>query len=269
MAPGIDYSRASFAQIIRAAVDDLATRGYQSEAQVDYWAMLIREAARRTTTPDHEIESVLRKHFGREYEKVINRLNRIERFGLASIEPMLHARVERGIRTAADLIKVNKTARVEQTLSRFRGWCSSVPPGGSRATDKREVASHIAKPTQRQKFEARRVAIDQGHKLAANIEEVVAIHGGAIAGVWHDRGEHDSNYDARKAHLARSGKVFLVRDSWAIKQGLVRRGAATYMDEIERPAELPFCSCKYKYLSSIRDLPEDWLTEKGREAISH
>lgn len=268
MAIGPDLSRASFQQVVRAAVADLTARGVYSEAQLDQWIMLIRQAAERTTTPDYEVEAALRRHFGREYERVINRVSRAERFTLAAINPTLHAEVERRVRMSADLIKINKAERVEKTLSRFRGWTSSIPPGGSRVVDRREVASHIAKPTTQQKFEARRVAIDQGHKLAANVEEIVALHGGAIAGIWHDRGQHDRNYDARKVHLARSGKMFLVRDSWAIKQGLVRRGAGPYMDEIERPAELPFCSCKYKYLSSIRDLPEDWLTEKGKAAIA-
>ena len=87
---------------------------------------------------------------------------------------------------------------------------------------------------------------------------------GAIAAVWHDRGEHDHGYDARPEHLARSGKLFLVRDSWAMTDGLVRKGGLQYTDEIEQPAELPFCSCTYQYVTSPRSLPDTVLTAKGR-----
>ena len=109
------------------------------------------------------------------------------------------------------------------------------------------------------------MAIDQGHKLSAAVAHVVAIGSGAIGAVWHDRGEHDHGYDARPEHLKRSGTLFLVRDSWAMTEGIIRRAGLRYTDEIEQPAELPFCSCFYEYLTSPRSLPETVLTAKGRE----
>ena len=64
---------------------------------------------------------------------------------------------------------------------------------------------------------------------------------GAIAGIWHDRGQYDRGYDARPDHLARSGTMFLIRDSWALTEGLVKKGKLGYTDEIEQPAELVYC----------------------------
>jgi hypothetical protein len=114
------------------------------------------------------------------------------------------------------------------------------------------------------KFERRRVAIDQGHKLSAAVAHVVAQGQGAIAGIWHDRGESDRGYDARPEHIARSGKLFLVRNSWAMTEGLVKKGGLKYTDEIEGVAELPFCSCWYEYVTSPREIPANLLTAKGR-----
>ena len=48
-------------------------------------------------------------------------------------------------------------------------------------------------------------------------------------------------------------------------EGIIRRAGLRYTDEIEQPAELPFCSCFYEYLTSPRSLPETVLTAKGRE----
>jgi hypothetical protein len=91
----------------------------------------------------------------------------------------------------------------------------------------------------------------------------VAHGSGAIAAIWHDRGEHDHGYNARPAHLARSGKLFFIRDSWAMTEGLVKRGGP-YTDEQEQPAELPYCSCTFEYMTSPGRIPEEFLTAKGR-----
>ena len=114
------------------------------------------------------------------------------------------------------------------------------------------------------KFEARRVAVDQGMKLASACAHVASIQAGAIAAIWMDRGVHDPSYDARPEHLKRSGTMFLVRDSWAQNDGLIRKGGLQYTDEIEQPAELVYCSCAYQYVTALRDLPDTLLTAKGR-----
>lgn len=266
-------SAKAFLDVVRAAVADLSQSGHKSEAQIETWMAAIRDAARRSMMPDVDVEAELKRHFGGVYDRLVARgrvseyVRGVGRFDVAMVKPQLRAELDRRILASADLIRLNKAAQVDKTVQRFRGWLSSVPVGGAQAIDKREVSAHIAKPTQQARFEMRRVAIDQGHKLAANVADIVATSGGAIAAIWHDRGEHDHNYDARKEHLARSGKVFLIRNSWAIEQGLVRKGAGTYTDQIEMVASEPFCSCWYEYLTSLRDLPPDWLTKKGREAI--
>ena len=168
-----------------------------------------------------------------------------------------------GFLAGVDLIKLNRQAAVAKTLQRFSGWVTSVPKGGAATAKPREVAKQILKPTKQVRYEARRVAIDQGHKLSAAVASVVALGEGAVAAIWHDRGEHDHGYNARPDHLARSGKTFLVRDSWAMKGGLVKKGSLDYTDSIEQPAELPYCSCFYEYIVSPARLPSETLTRRG------
>ena len=63
--------------------------------------------------------------------------------------------------------------------------------------------------------------------------------------------------------MAKDGRVLLVRRSaegdhageWGIPGGKVE------------PAEEPFCRCFGSYIYSVRKLPEDMVTEKGREAM--
>ena len=232
------------------------------------WQAMLRRAAKRAMIPDHQVEEQVRSYLSQIYDRTLKRHEGMARFTLASLHPSLRAELTRRIIESADLIKLNRDAQIEKTIARFQGWMTSVPPTRSKLVDRREVASKIARPSIQARYELRRVAIDQGHKLAANISDLVATHGGAIAAIWHDRGEHDHNYNARKEHLARSGKMFLIRDSWAIKNGLIKAGAAVYTDEIEKPAQLTYCSCWYEYLISLEDIPAEWLTKKGRAAIS-
>jgi hypothetical protein len=243
-----------------------------SDAQLQEWTMRLHAALEQEMPSDEETRKLLKDVLGtiyvREVERggVAKRVPDVLRYTIDRVAPELRAELDRRIFAAADLIRLNKAERVGQTLKRFSGWLSSIPPGGTAETDLRSVASEILKPTAQVKFEARRVAIDQGHKLSAAVAHVVARGEGAIAAIWHDRGEHDRGYDARPEHLKRSGKLFLVRDSWATKDGLVRPGGP-YTDDFEQPAEFPMCSCWWEWQTQPGALPETLLTAKGREWV--
>ena len=141
-----------------------------------------------------------------------------------------------------------------------------MPAGGSRVTDRRETKYDVTKSLKQLPFEERRVIIDQGHKLTSSINDVIAKDGGAIAMRWHSHWR-EINYDYRKDHKARDEKVYLIRGSWAHEKGFVKPGPAGYLDEITQPAEEPFCRCYGSYIYSVRKLPEDMVTAKGREAM--
>ena len=87
--------------------------------------------------------------------------------------------------------------------------------------------------------------------------------GGAIAAIWR---HHHVTYP-RPEHVARDGRLFLMRDSWAHKAGYVKPGANGYTDQIERPGEWVFCRCTYQWIYNLRDMPADVLTIKGREFL--
>lgn len=256
-------------ELVQAALDEIAASGYTSEAQLADWSQRLHATLEREMPSDREMQEALASALRSMYDRQINglpkRFPNVSRYTLAQINPQLRAELDRRIFAGIDLIKLNKRAATQKTLQRFAGWLSSVPRGGSAQTDRRAEVTRIIKPSAQVKYEARRVAIDQGHKLLASIDHVVAHGSGAIGAIWHDRGEHDKSYDARKEHLARSGKVFLVRDSWAIQDGLVKRGGP-YTDEVTQPAEEVFCSCYWEWVFSPRDLPREMLAEKGRTA---
>jgi len=258
-----------FRTLLLEAIDHFATNGYSSAADLQEWVARLHRSLDDELMGDPAtkalVTQVLTSVYNREVRLGIGkRVPGVSRYTLDRVAPQLRAELDRRIFASVDLIRLNRRAATEKTLQRFSGWVSSVPPGGAPQTVKREVARDVGKSVATLKFEARRVAIDMGHKLSSAVSATVAMGEGAIAATWMDRGAHDKSYNARPEHLARSGKLFLVRNSWAISDGLIKKGGLMYTDEIEQPAELPYCSCTYTYVVSPRALPPELLTAKGR-----
>lgn len=262
----------TYAETITAAINDLAENGY-SETRLSYWQREIRAAAERSFRTMAQMEADLKAAMGAIYRRMIDNGGAakfhpgVGRFTLDRLKPELRLALERRQTASRELIKLNREESMLREQRRLAGWASSIPPGGTDQVARAKLKAEIKKPLASLPFEERRVIIDQGHKLAANINLVIAEGGNAIAAKWHDRGKTDRHYDARPEHLARSGKIFLIRGSWALEAGLIKP-VNGYTDEIEQVAELPFCSCWYEYFYNLRQLPFDMLTKKGETALA-
>jgi hypothetical protein len=261
----------NYYSILTAAVNDMAEHGFDSVERVKYWQDQLQAAAQDTILSDAQMEAMLRGGIRAIYLRLVDRgtlLQRhpgISRFTLERLRPHLHSELDRRIMASADLIKLNRKQSVEQTLRRFAGWSTSLPPGGTAQVDRIKQKQVIRKSLAQLPFEARRVLIDQGHKLTSAINSVVARDGGAIAGRWHSHWRQ-ANYNFRPDHKERDGLVYAVRGSWALAGGLMTAGAG-YTDQITQPAEEPFCRCAYTYLYHLRQLPPDMLTKKGQSEL--
>ena len=262
-----------FFVVVQRAVADISEAGFDSEGRVAFWMEELRKSANTYLMSEQEMTERLRDALGAIYSRLIDKgqiaryHSNIGRFTVEKLKPHLRAELDRRILASADLIKLNRQESIDATLRRFQGWSTSIPAGGSKATDKRDTAATIKKSMQSMPFEARRVIIDQGHKLTAAINEIVASDGGAIAARWRSHAG-ELNYNARPDHAKRNNHVFLIRDSWAQKAGLVKVGKDGYTDQIEQPAEFVYCRCFYVYLYAVSDLPDDMVTEKGRAELA-
>ena len=265
-------SRSRFYEVVAEAVADFVEHGFDSQERLERWLAKLRQAALQALVPEHELVAYLRESLTRAFQgatstAVLERKHRgIPTFTLERIKPTLRAELDRRILASANLIKLNREASVQRTLQRFSGGATSIPIGGTDITNRRETAEHVRRSISGLPFEERRVVIDQGAKLASAINDIVARDGGAIAMVWHHitPGPH---YQSRKEHLARDGKVFLIRDSWALKDGLIRPAGRKYLDQIDQPGEAIFCSCWGTYMYVPSALPPDMWTDKGRRMI--
>ena len=261
--------RKSFYTILTEAVSDITDHGFDSQKRINEWMELLRDSAEAALTSKRTMDKMLRDGLTSIYRRLIDQGQIIQRHPgvnlrtIKDIKPALRAELDRRIMASADLITLNREVAVNKTLARFSGWSTSIPKGGVENSKKTKTKKEIRKALASLPFEERRVLIDQGQKLAASLSEIVANDGGAIAGIWHSRWRQQ-NYDYREQHKERDGEIYLVRDSWAAKAGLVK---GKYYDQVEGVAELPFCRCYMTWLHGLGSLPKSSLTTKGVERL--
>jgi len=271
----VERSKKGFYDTITEAVRYFSEHGFVSAERLEFWVRELRLAAERSMIPTYVMEEQLRATFGSIYRRMVERGGiakyhpGIGHFTLQQVQPRLRAELDRRILSSSQLIKLNRVEAIEKTIRRFSGWATSIPAGGSDVVDKRETKDDVRKALASLPFVERRCNIDQGHKFIANLNSILATDGGAIAGRWVDRGTSDAHYKARPQHKAWSDRkaVFLIRDSWAHRAGLVKPNDDGFTDDHEAPGELVYCACSLVFLYNLRQLPPDMLTAKGKEAL--
>jgi hypothetical protein len=266
-------ARKSFPQALSDAIGHYVKNGYDDQHALESWVASLKSHLLAEIKSPEQIEKDVRVSLGLLFDSlitkggVVKKMPGVSKFTLNNIRVDLRQELNRRILASANLIKLNREAQIDNTLRRFQGWATSIPPGGARSVDKRNIKMDIAKGVKRLSFEERRVQIDQGAKLSSSIHDIVAKQGGAIAVKWHSH-FRQIGYDYREDHKKRDGKIYLMRDSWAKSKGLVKPGEAGYIDEVTFFNEEPFCRCSGKYIFNIEDIPEDMLTAKGKAAIA-
>lgn len=263
----------TFTRTVRDAVKFFLRNGYSSREELERWQALIRQAAEGETADDYlaMVTRSLTKSYDLQVTRAgaLKRHKGITRFTINYLEPKLRAELDRRILSSVDLIQLNRRKAIDTTLSRFSGWASSIPTADSIALTglqgtMLDTAQHIQKSAEQVDFEARRVMIDQNHKLIANIDNVIATSNNAIAAIWHSHWRQ-SGYDFREDHKERDQLFYLIRGNWAQKNGYVKAGPAGYLDEITQPGEEVFCRCYVTYIYNLRSIPEYMLTQKGNK----
>lgn len=260
----------NFFETITAAVADFSENGYDSEERLQEWMDRIRQAAQDELISEADLQERLRQSLGVIYTRLVDQgaiLRQqpgVSRYTLERVRPELRLELNRRILANASLIRLNREEAINTTLSRFAGWATSVPPGGAPPGERRDTTTTLRKELKQLAFRDRRVAIDQGHKLTAAISDVVARGSGAIALVWH---QHYTRFP-RETHTKRDGNIYLLRDSWAREQGLVKPGKDGFLDDITQPGFEVSCRCTGTYITNPGKLPEDMLTQKGKDELA-
>ncbi|EPM2198738.1 hypothetical protein ACTK7T_004256 [Escherichia coli] len=257
-------------EVLTDAVNYYVNHGWDSEKSLLEWCRKLRVAAQREPPDD----TVARKHLTAIYSRLVIDGGALrdqppdgpKKITVEKLKPEFRKELDRRIFASANLIKLNREQAIEKTIQRFQGWVTSIPPDGVSEIDRREVKSSFQKSVKDMDFISRRVAIDQGHKLASNVKYLLAVQSGAIALRWHSNWRRPG-YKYRQDHKERDEKIYLLRDSWALEQGLIKPVYGFY-DEITAAGEEVYCSCDALPIYAPQKLPDEFLTEKGKREFN-
>jgi hypothetical protein len=252
---------------LKAAMLDIALHGFDPTNRAKDWQYWLLYALLKST-PKPKAKDKITNTFVKEtqYSKLKKNHKYLKEAELNRISYKFHDELANRIKIAEDIVDLHIKSTHDDIIRRFIGWASSIPSKGTDGNilDKRKVEASILKPESDLKRKETLVIEDQKRKMITNINDTVAKDTGAIGATWHSN-FRQAGYNFRPEHKERdiSGKVFIIADNWAEKEGLL----AKYKKETE-PGEEPNCKCHYKkYIYKLNEFPPEMLTKKGLELI--
>ena len=227
------------------------------------WLEKLRLALGQEMPSNTDILHLVQRYMRGKYRQITKTIRQrhkgieVARFGPEMIEAQFRPYLAERINASVQLIKLNREEEIAKQLRRFAGWATGAAESKRGKDDFAELEKGTRKALSSQTYVRRRVCIDQGHKLLAAIDDTIALQYGAIAKEWRHIIPH-AGYDSRKEHLERNHKVYAVKGSPELKEKHMKVGAAGYVEDLpDQPGELPYCSCFYRNIYDVDDLPAD------------
>lgn len=212
--------------------------------------------------PSKNPSSLLRSKFKTQTETALYKRHKIAPYIIAPLYDLLRDERDQRIQSSTILTEMRRDEARNTSMRRFAGWASSTPT----KLNKREVINFIVKPVKELPKHEKDIIQDQSRKMVSNMDQIVASSAGAIGYYWHSMFRMPNyNYRIEHKHNDVHGIFVILKDSWAYKQGLVKKGNQIFQSEIEKPGELPNCKCSARYVYDMSDIPKDCLTIKGLE----
>lgn len=105
--------------------------------------------------------------------------------------------------------------------------------------------------------------------LVSELQYVFDLERRPIAAVWrYCEQDEDVEGPLKPDHKVRNDVVCAVRGNWAVQEGLmIVPNTAEYIDDVTRPGQELGCQCYLEWKFGLRDLPNDWVTDKGRSSL--
>jgi len=275
--------------ILQSAITDIAVNGYNSEITINRWLMRLQNSLKNYSAGLPQARSLIDKSMTNEFNrqffdfrgnptsKFLQRNRGIDAFTLQRLRPKAQAKLQERIIQNANLIVLDRDAAIADTLKRFQGWTvGQVAKQALTKTDVKEQAETILKPISNSpaNFVKRLRVIDQNAKMVAAVNDVIANDGGALAMTWHQNwsaNPREKGTSEKTNHKQFDGKTFIMRESWAVKEGLLKKGELPFYEDLgTTPGHEVYCGCTASYdysLTALYRIRPDAFTVKGLKRI--
>lgn len=240
-----------------------------------------------------EVRSKLKNEYNQFIKKGVFRIApSLQKYKIEDLKPDFRKELESRINVSLSYITTQDQNTIEEIKNRLMNFASIphlTPQADIRHKNLKELEYDFwndvipAKVKKNYKTSSWQNMIirDQQHKLVSNMTYITAMKNDAIGFIWKNRkdirvvgnpsGLYPSGNKMHNNHWKREGKLYLFRNSEALKKGLIKKTKdVQYADEIEDglPGIPINCRCTMRLIYRLYEIPAEYkniITEKGKE----
>ena len=233
-----------------------------------------------------EVRSKLKNEYNQFIKKgVFRAAPTLQKYKIEDLKPDFKKELESRINVSLSYIKTQDQNTIEEIKNRLMNFASIPHPNKDLKELEYDFWNDVLPEKAKKNYKSNKwqnmIIRDQQHKLISNMTYITAMKNNAIGFIWKNRkdirvvgnpsGLYPSGNKIHNDHWKREGKLYLFRDSAALKKGLIKKTKdVQYADEIEDglPGIPINCRCTMRLIYRLYEIPAEYkniITEKGKE----
>ena len=233
-----------------------------------------------------EVRSKLKNEYNQFIKKgVFRAAPTLQKYKIEDLKPDFKKELESRINVSLSYIKTQDQNTIEEIKNRLMNFASIPHPNKDLKELEYDFWNDVIPEKAKKNYKSNKwqnmIIRDQQHKLTSNMTYITAMKNNAIGFIWKNRkdirvvgnpsGLYPSGNKMHNDHWKREGKLYLFRDSEALKKGLIKKTKdVQYADEIEDglPGIPINCRCTMRLIYRLYEIPAEYkniITKKGEE----
>ena len=233
-----------------------------------------------------EVRSKLKNEYNQFIKKgVFRTAPSLQKYKIEDLKPDFKKELESRINVSLSYITTQDKNTIEEIKNRLMNFASIPHPNKDLKELEYDFWNDVIPEKAKKNYKTSKwqnmIIRDQQHKLTSNMTYITAMKNDAIGFIWKNRkdirvvgnpsGLYPSGNKIHNNHWKREGKLYLFRDSAALKKGLIKKTKdVQYADEIEDglPGIPINCRCTMRLIYRLYEIPAEYkniITQKGKE----
>ena len=234
-----------------------------------------------------EVRSKLKNEYNQFIKKGVFRIApSLQKYKIEDLKSDFKKELESRINVSLSYITTQDQSTIEEIKNRLMNFASIPHPNKNLKELEYDFWNDVLPEKAKKNYKTNKwqnmIIRDQQHKLVSNMTYITATKNNAIGFIWKNRkdirvvGNPSGLYPnaANKMHnnhWKREGKLYLFRNSEALKKGLIKKTKdVQYADEIEDglPGIPINCRCTMRLIYRLYEIPAEYkniITQKGKE----
>ncbi|PCG20556.1 hypothetical protein [Brachyspira sp. G79] len=233
-----------------------------------------------------EVRSKLKNEYNKFIKKgVFRTAPSLQKYKIEDLKPDFKKELESRINVSLSYITTQDKNTIEEIKNRLMNFVSIPHPNKNLKELEYDFWNDVLPEKAKKNYKTNKwqnmIIRDQQHKLVSNMTYITATKNNAIGFIWKNRkdirvvgnpsGLYPKGDKMHNNHWQREGKLYLFRNSEALKKGLIKKTKDVhYADEIEDglPGIPINCRCTMRLIYRLYEIPAEYkniITKKGLE----